>query len=68
LSEKTYNVGEVITVICPIHATRKNIELPARIMRRQSLEGANQQLYAVQFEPESKVPFAAERRESTADA
>jgi hypothetical protein len=68
LSEKTYHVGEVVTVICPIHTNRQNIELPARIMRRQSLEGTNQQLYAVQFEPESKVPFAGARRDSTADA
>ncbi len=67
-SERNYHVGEQIIVACPIQSNGQNIELRARVVRWQNIDGTNRKIYAIQFEPVNELTFAAARRAFTANA
>jgi len=52
LSEKTYYLGQGISVACPYNADGGNIEVPARFVRAQQLAGTNRNIYGVHYEPQ----------------
>lgn len=55
LSEKTYYLGQGISVACPYNAEGENIEVPARFVRAQPLGGTNRNIYGVRYEPQGPV-------------
>jgi hypothetical protein len=59
-SEKTYQVGQGVMVICPYDPAANNpIEISAHIVRRELLEGAMRKVYGVRYdasEPSSGSP------------
>jgi len=54
VSEKTYHVGGGIMVVCPYNTGGQNIEMRARIVRRQAVEGTNRKVYGVRYEPQGE--------------
>jgi len=52
LSEKTYYVGQGISVACPYDAACENIEVLARIARARQLAGTQRNIYGVRYEPQ----------------
>jgi hypothetical protein len=49
-SRKKYELGEGLIVACPYADKGKNLERPARIVRRLELEGLNRKVYGVRYE------------------
>lgn len=52
-SEKDYEIGEGIQVICPYDAIGHNIEVRARIVRRYGSKGAARKLFGARYEKEA---------------
>lgn len=50
-SEKTYQLGEAVMVICPYDPAAQNIEVRSKIVRRRQIEGINRKIYGVRYEP-----------------
>jgi PilZ domain len=48
-SEKEYEVGEGLMIICPYDKTGQNIEVHGRIVRRRPIEGSRSKVYAVTY-------------------
>lgn len=48
-SEKDFHVGEGIMVACPYSRTDQNLEVGAKITRRQIVEGSNRKIYGVRY-------------------
>jgi hypothetical protein len=51
VSERKYQIGEGVLVICPYNPSAQNIEIRARIVRYRALEGAERKVYGVRYEP-----------------
>lgn len=50
-SEKDYQVGEGVMVACPYSASaQQSIEVRARVVRRQNIEGTNRKVYGIRYE------------------
>ncbi len=52
ITDKTYNVGEGVVVICPYNPSGQNIEVHARVVRARELEGGPRRIYGVRYEPQ----------------
>ncbi|MHB8652798.1 MAG: PilZ domain-containing protein [Terriglobia bacterium] len=52
LSEKTYYVGQGISVACPYDTAGENIEVLARITRARLLAETERNIYGVRYEPQ----------------
>ena len=64
-SQKTYQVGEGLIVACPYNATGRNVERPARVVRRLDLEGPHRKVYGVPLRgAEDLIPQRAPDRAS----
>jgi hypothetical protein len=50
-SEKTYQLGEAVMVICPYDPAGQNIEIRSTMARRRQIEGTNKKIYGVRYEP-----------------
>jgi len=51
VSEKKYQVGEILLVVCPYDpSTANHIEVRARVSRRVRVEGRDQHIYGMRFE------------------
>lgn len=50
-SEKNHHIGAGIMVVCPYSSEGQNIEVRARVVRRQGIEGANRKFYGVRYDP-----------------
>jgi PilZ domain len=48
-SEREFHVGEGIMVACPYSGTNQSLEVSAKIVRRQSMEGSNRKIYGVRY-------------------
>lgn len=48
-SEKNYLLGQGIMAVCPHNAAGPNIEVPARIVRRQEVVGTSRKIYGVRY-------------------
>jgi len=49
-SEKTYQMGEAVVVVCPYDAARQKIEVRARIVRILDILGTRRRLYGVRYD------------------
>jgi hypothetical protein len=52
-SEKNYLVGQAVLVACPYLLTDQHIEVRARIVRRQDMEGTNRKVYGVCYDQQA---------------
>lgn len=52
-SEKVYEIGEGLQVICPYDPTGQSIEVRARIVRRYGGKGSGRHLYGARYEKEA---------------
>ena len=50
-SEKTYMPGEIVLVSWPFESLEHHMDLAARIVREEDIEGTEQKLYGATFEP-----------------
>jgi hypothetical protein len=50
-SEKTYQLGEAVMVVCPYDPAGQNIEIRSTVARKRQLEGTNRKIYGVRYEP-----------------
>jgi hypothetical protein len=50
-SEKTYQLGEAVMVICPYDPAAQHIEVRSKIVRKRQIEGINKKIYGVRYEP-----------------
>jgi len=50
LSDKSYEIGEIVLVTCPYEGGGENIEIRARIVRRQERPGSGRCIYGVCYE------------------
>jgi hypothetical protein len=50
VSEKTYHVGTGVMVVCPYNPGGQNIEVRARIVRCQPIEGTTRKIYGVRYD------------------
>ncbi len=48
-SERDYHVGEGIMVACPYSGTDQNLEVSAKIVRRQKIDGSTRKIYGVRY-------------------
>jgi hypothetical protein len=48
-SERDFHVGEGVMVACPYSRTSENLEVSAKIVRRQSVEGSKRKIYGVRY-------------------
>lgn len=53
-SEKDFHVGEGVMVACPYSGSDQSLEVSAKIVRRQSLEGANRKIYGVRYNEKTR--------------
>jgi hypothetical protein len=51
-SEKNYLLGQGIMAVCPYNPAASNIEIRARIVRRQDFEGTCRRIYGVRYPPQ----------------
>lgn len=59
-SEKTYQVGQGVMIICPYDpATSNPIEISAHIVRRELLEGSRRNVYGVRYDASEPPPANA---------
>lgn len=49
-SNRDYEVGEGLMVVCPYDKTGQNIEVRGRVVRRRPVEGTSTKVYAVAYE------------------
>ncbi|MGD0697865.1 MAG: PilZ domain-containing protein [Terriglobia bacterium] len=53
-SEKSFLIGEGVMVACPYSgASNQNLEVSAKIVRRQSIEGTNRKIYGVRYDKQT---------------
>jgi hypothetical protein len=50
ISDKDYEMGEVILVTCPYEKAGQNIEVRARVVRRRQMLGTDRRVYGVRYE------------------
>src|ERR1039458_302300 len=50
ISNREYEVGEVVLVICPFEKTGHHIEIRAVVVRRQAMQGTERTIYGVSYE------------------
>jgi hypothetical protein len=50
-SEKTYQLGEAVMVICPYDPAGQNIEIRSKIARQRDIEGTSRKIYGVRYDP-----------------
>ncbi len=48
-TEKDFHVGEGVMVACPYSGSDQTLEVSAKIVRRQSIEGASRKVYGVRY-------------------
>lgn len=48
-SEREFHIGEGIMVACPYSGTDQSLEVSAKIVRRQKMEGSNRKIYGVRY-------------------
>ena len=53
VSEKKYQVGEGMMVVCPYNASGEKIEIRARIVRHQQVEATKRNVYGVRYDVQS---------------
>jgi len=53
VSEKNYHVGGGLLVVCPYNPSGQNIEMRAKVVRQQEIEGSKRKIYGVRYEPQS---------------
>ena len=59
LSERKYLAGEIVTVGWPLDSATQHIDLAARIVREEDIEGSRHKLYGATFEPPKCSAVAA---------
>jgi hypothetical protein len=50
ISEKHYELGEVLLVICPFEQGGHNIEVRSNVVRRRGMQGTNSYIYGIRYE------------------
>lgn len=50
ITDRHYEVGEVILVTCPFEKTGHNIEMRAQVVRRQEMQGTGRMIYGLSYE------------------
>ena len=50
ISDRDYEVGEVILVTCPYEKTGHNIEVRSHVVRRREMQGTGRKIYGVSYE------------------
>jgi hypothetical protein len=50
ISDRHYEVGEVILVTCPFEKTGHNIEVRSQVVRRREMQGTGRSIYGVSYE------------------
>ncbi len=50
ISDRNYEVGEVILVTCPYEKTGHNIEVRGQVVRRREMQGTGRKIYGVSYE------------------
>jgi hypothetical protein len=50
VSDKTYEIGEVLLVTCPYQKSGHNIEVRTQVIRRLEMQGTNQKIYGLRYE------------------
>jgi hypothetical protein len=53
VTEKTYQVGEGVVVVCPYDPRGQNIEVRARVVRVREIEGSKRKTYGVRYESQN---------------
>lgn len=53
-SERDFHVGEGVMVACPYSGSDQTLEVSAKIVRRQSLEGASRKIYGVRYNQKTR--------------
>jgi hypothetical protein len=50
VSDKTYEVGEILLITCPYEKAGDNIEVRGRVARRRELQGTGRKVYGICYE------------------
>ncbi len=50
ISDKTYQIGEVLLVTCPYDKAAANIEVRATVVRRREMQGTDRKVYGIRYE------------------
>ncbi len=50
ISDKTYQIGEVLLVTCPYDKAAATIEVRSTVVRRREMQGTNRSVYGVRYE------------------
>lgn len=50
ISDKTYQIGEVLLVTCPYDKAAASIEVRATVVRRREMQGSNRKVYGIRYE------------------
>jgi len=50
ITDRTYEVGEVLLVTCPFETTGHNIEVRGQVVRRREMQGTGRKIYGICYE------------------
>jgi hypothetical protein len=50
VTDRNYEIGEIILVTCPFEKGRDNIEVRSQIVRRREMQGTGRKIYGVRYE------------------
>ena len=50
ITDRNYEVGEVILVTCPFEKSGHNIEVRGQVVRRREMQGTGRKIYGVSYE------------------
>jgi len=50
-SDREFHIGEGIMVACPYSGANQSLEVSAKIVRRQKIEGSDRKIYGVRYSP-----------------
>ncbi|MGA3168830.1 MAG: PilZ domain-containing protein [Terriglobia bacterium] len=50
VTEKTYEIGEILLITCPYEKAGENIEMRGRVVRRQEMQGTGRKVYGICYE------------------
>jgi hypothetical protein len=50
ITEKNYEIGEILLITCPYEKAGENIEMRGRVVRRQGLQGSERTVYGICYE------------------
>ena len=50
ITDRNYEVGEVVLVTCPFEKTGQNIEVRGQVVRRREMQGTGRKIYGVRYE------------------